>query len=408
MCQSFFSGKAFALSIQECIDTALKHHPDLKAAESTIASKQAAIKQANSDTKPQINIGSAYARAGGSGVSDNGTYNTSVQAEQLVYDFGRTRLKVKSARASKAAAQADYLTAREKIISNIRSAYYSLNHYIRQNSVAKTRHDNYAKRLDWAMSYYEAGAKAKIEVTQAKADLANSKLKLVKTESAIAQYKAELASAMGQPLLNIDAVDDMLAYKAYEITMEDAVDYAVANRPELLAQQKNVQYAQLNLDYQKKGLAASVTAGVEYGFSGSAPFDERDWTASLSLSIPLWDGGLTQGKIEGAAAELNTAAAEFDSLKNSVILEVRKAWQAVYESKEALWASLESEHLAKETLDLAEGRYKAGVGDSLEISDAVESYAAAQSETVTALYNYKHSQLELEKAMGGLFNEIHP
>jgi outer membrane protein TolC len=66
---------------------------------------------------------------------------------------------------------------------------------------------------------------------------------------------------------------------------------------------------------------------------------------------------------------------------------------------------MEAERFAKETYDLAEGRYKAGVGDSLEISDAIESYAAAQAETVLSLYNCKEAQLDLEKAMGGLDNE---
>ena len=90
------------------------------------------------------------------------------------------------------------------------------------------------------------------------------------------------------------------------------------------------------------------------------------------------------------------------SLSNSVKLEVRKAWEALREAYEALASSQEAERQQKETLGLAEGRYKAGVGSSLEISDAIESYAAAQTNTVQSLYQCKSARLALEKAMGGL------
>lgn len=406
LCQILLPGKAFALTLQECVDTALQSHPDLLAGQSKVATKQAEIKQSHADTKPQFSAGTSYTRTGSDSTDSKGAYDTSVQAELLVYDFGKTSLKIKSSQVSKEAADADYLAVREKVIANVRAVYYNLNQYVRQNRVAKTRYDNYAKRLQWAESYYEAGTKAKIEVTKAKVDLANAKLALVKTESAIAQSKAELASAMGQPLRPIDAVDDNLAYQSYDIAIEEAIDHAVTHRPELIARQKEDQYSQLNLDYQKKGWAASMKASAGYGFSGSAPFDDTGWNARLSFSLPLWDGGFTRSKIEAAEAQRNISAAELTSLRNSVVLEVRKAWQALYEAKEALAAALESETQATETLNLAEERYTAGVGNSLEISDAVESYATAQGETVSALYRYKSSQLELEKSMGGLMNEI--
>ncbi|WP_371362154.1 Outer membrane protein OprM [Sporomusa rhizae] len=399
-CQILLPGRAFALTLQECVGTALQTHPDLLAAQNKVVTKQAEIKQSHAGTKPQFSAGASYSRTGSGSAKSNKSYDTSVQIEQLVYDFGRTSLRIKSAQVSKEAADADYLAVQKKVIANVRAAYYSLNQHERQNHVAKTRYDNYAKRFRWAESYYGAGTKAKIEVTKAKVDLANAKLAVVKTESAIAQFKAELASAMGQPLRQIDAVDDNLAYQPYDITIEEAIDRAIAHRPELIARQKTDQYAQLNLDYQKKGWEPSVKASAGYGFSGSAPFDDSHWNARLSLSLPLWDGGLTRSKIEAAAAERNVSRAEFDSLRNSVMLEVRKAWQGLYEAKETWTAALAAETQAKETLNLAEERYMAGVGNSLEISDAVESYATAQTETISALYRYKSSQLELEKAMG--------
>ncbi|MDU4960137.1 MAG: TolC family protein [Sporomusaceae bacterium] len=398
-------GKSYALSLQECIDSALTLHPDLNAAAGRLDAKRAAIGQAEADRKWQFSASSSYTRSGGDQDS-GGAYSNKLKAEQLLYDFGKSGLKVKAAEVSQEAAAADYLTARDTVIADVREAYYSLNQAVRQTRVAATRYDNYRKRLEWAEAYYEAGTKARIEVTKARADLANAKLDLVKAQSEVAASEAELASAMGQPLLRLDSVDDALAYQAYEITLEQALARALDTRPELTASRKNVEYAQLNLALQKKGMAGSVSTSADYGFSGSAPFDDRGWSAGVSLAFPLGDGGLTKSKISGAAAELATAAAEQGSLENAVRLSVRKTWEALKSAREALTAALASETEAQETLDLANARYQAGVGDSLEISDAVETYATAQTATVSALYQYQQARLELEKAMGGLADEL--
>ena len=396
------SAQAAELTLEECVAAALAKHPDLAGSAAQAESAQAAISQNAADGRLQASAGASYTRSDGSFIDDNGDYGTNVTLNQSVWDGGKRDLKVKGARISAAAASSDYMEQRDTVIANVKTAYYGLNSAQRQRDVAKLRYGNYEKRLNWAKSYYEVGTKPKIEVTKAESDLASSKLTLVKAESAIAQRKAELASAMGEPLLKIGAVRDALGYESWSVAAEDAVNRAIANRAELAAQQKRVEYAKTNLDLQKRGLAPSVTASAGYNTGGSSMFDADGWNAKLSFSVPLLDGGLTKSRIEGAQADLKAAQAKMDSLSNSVMLEVRKAWQGLIEAEEALKASAEAERQAKATYDLAEGRYKAGVGDSLEISDAVDSYAAAQANTVISLYECKTARLGLERAMGGL------
>ena len=391
------------LTLEKCIITALENHPDLKAAEARIDSKRAAVGEAESSGRPQVSAGTAYTRSAGSETDgSSGRYGVSAALDQSVYDWGKRGLKVKGAELNAEAVFMDYRQTRDAVISSVKSAYYGLNRSVREYEVAKTRYENYQKRLVWAKSYYEVGTKAKIEVTKAQADLASSKLLLVRADSSAAQYRAELASAMGDPLLKIANAADAIGYEAWAISADEALKRAELNRPELAAKSKRVEYAKAALALAKKGLTPDLTASAGYNFYGAAPFDDNEWSAKLSLKIPIYDGGLTKSKTEGAEADLRTASAEFMSLSNSVKLEVRKAWEALREAYEALASSQEAERQQKETLGLAEGRYKAGVGSSLEISDAIESYAAAQTNTVQSLYQCKSARLALEKAMGGL------
>ncbi len=391
------------LTIEDCVKTALQKHPDILAAAKRIDSKKALIGEAAADGHPQLSAGAGYTRSGGSErYSDIGEYSTNITLEQSIYDWGRRKLSISGAKLEATATELDYNTKRDEIIANVKEFYYGLNKSMQENEIAVTRHANYEKRLVWARAYYSAGTKAKIEVTKAESDLASSKLTLVKTISYVSQYKASLAEAMGMPMLTINNVADELGYNDWSISLGDALSRAEQNRPEILAQEKRVESARMTLLLQKKGLSPSLTAAVGYDIYGSAPGDNSEWTGKLSASIPLSDGGLTASKVKGAAADLAEAEAEMQSLSNSVVLEIRKAWESLIESKEAIAASRAAESQAKETLDLALGRYSAGVGNSLEVSDAVDSYAEAQTNTVQSMYDCKIARLDLEKAMGGL------
>lgn len=401
-----FAGAAFSsetLTLEKCVETALNEHPDMKAAASKIDSRQAQVGQAAAVNRTQATLGAGYTRSDNSVVrDDSGSYSSNVQLSQQLLDWGRNNLQIKGAKTELDATMSDFLATRDTVIANVSTAYYGLNRSLRQLVVARDRLNNYQSRLNWAKSFYKVGTKAKIEVTRAEADMANSRLSLVQAESAVEQSRSELASAMGIPMQRIETVDDMLSYAEWSIEVDEAVGRAMDNRPELLAQKRRVDYAKTNLELQMKGKSPSVSASAGYNLYGAAPFDENGWNANVSLSVPILDGGLTKSKVEGAKADYMTAEEQYNSLANSVMLEVRKAWESLREAKQSLAASTESERYAMETLKLAQGRYKAGVGDSLEISDAVEASASARTNTIISLYNCKYAQLNLEKAMGGL------
>ena len=405
MVRILFAGAAMAetLTLESCIDTALKKNPEMVAAEAGVASKKATVGQSAADSRPQIMGGASYTRSDSTdSTGGTGRYSASVSIEQSLYDWGKRDLKIEGAKINMSAAEAEYLDARDNVIAGVKLAYYNLNRAIRQHKVAQTRYDNYHKRLSWAMSYYEAGTKPKIEVTKAEADLANSKLTLVRAVSGAQQYRAQLASAMGMPMLEIKDVADVLTYEDWGVPIGEAVEKALSNRPDLVAQRRRVEYAETLLALEKKGLSPEISASAGYSAYGNAPFDDNGWNAKLSLSFPIYDGGLTRSRVKGAEADLVSTKAQLESASNDVMLEVRKAWHALSEAQESLKASLEAERQARETYGLAEGRYEAGVGNSLEISDAVDSYASAQTNTILSLYECKAKRLDLEKAMGGL------
>lgn len=392
---------AGTLTLDDCLATAMKNNPDITAARESLNAERTTINQAAASGRPQLSADSSY-RRGGTGDDHEGSYSTGVSVNQSISDWGRRETRIKRARLSTEAAEADYEETVDLVVQRVYNAYYALNRAVRDVDIAQTRYDNYEKRLDWARSYYEVGTKAKIEVTKAESDLASSKLTLVRAQSNEELCRAELANAMGVPLMEISGVEDMLGYEDWSISLDDAVAGAMKDRPELVARRLRVESAAENVTLQMKGLSPSLSASAGYSFGNHSYFDHDQWNAGLTLSVPLTDGGLTKSMVEQARAQLRQAEAELVGLENSVTLEVRTAWEDLRQAKESLYSAQEAERAAKATLDLALGRYKAGVGDNLEISDAVDGYADASANTVLALYDCKNARINLEKAMGGL------
>ena len=400
-----FSGSARCenLTLPAAISRAIASHPDLASALADIASDQAKVSQEASSARTQFGVSGNYRRSGSSTSgydSSTGSWETGLNVSQLLYDFGKVRTAIKAARLTHDATEATAERTLETIVSDVRSAYYSLNKAERDVTVQKEQYDNYSKRLEWARSFYSVGTKAKIEVTKAESDLANAKLSLIKAQSSASLARAQLASAMGTPADEDITVVDILDYEKWDIALDSALATAAQNRPDLRAEDLQTQKTKADIKSAMLDNAPTISASGGYGSNGVSAFDSDEWNFSISLEYQFGDGGYRKARVAQAKADLESQEAKRRSLANEVILEVRTAWLELREADESIVAARESEREAKENLDLALGRYRAGVGDSLEVSDAVTDYADARSNVISCLYDHKVAKVDLQEAMG--------
>ncbi len=104
--------------------------------------------------------------------------------------------------------------------------------------------------------------------------------------------------------------------------------------------------------------------------------------------------------MDEARAALDIAAANEESLRQKIFLEVQTAYLNRHEAFERIEASRMIVRQAEETLELASGRYATGVGSSIEITDAMIKLNNAKMTYISALSDFKVAEAELEKAMG--------
>jgi outer membrane protein len=118
------------------------------------------------------------------------------------------------------------------------------------------------------------------------------------------------------------------------------------------------------------------------------------------LTVPLFSGFLTQHQVAEAKANLYSLKANEETLRQQVLLDIRQAYLNLQAAEASITTAELAASQAKENMDLANGRYAAGVGSPVEVSDAFATYVAAQANYTGALSNYRIAQAAIEKAMG--------
>ena len=120
----------------------------------------------------------------------------------------------------------------------------------------------------------------------------------------------------------------------------------------------------------------------------------------MVLTVPLFSGFLTSHQVAEAKSALYTLRANEESLRQQILLDVRQAYLNLQAAEASISTAELAAKQAKENLDLANGRYSAGVGSPIEVSDAFATYVTAQATYTGSLYSYKTAQASIEKAMG--------
>jgi outer membrane protein TolC len=127
---------------------------------------------------------------------------------------------------------------------------------------------------------------------------------------------------------------------------------------------------------------------------------DDSWSYGISLQWPLFDGGLTRGRVEEARANLRSAQAQQRNTNQTVSSEVVQAYLNVRSAEEKVIAAEAEATNAEESLRLASGRYQAGVGIYIEVTDAQTALVTAQTNRVNALYGLSLARAELARALG--------
>jgi outer membrane protein len=405
------------LTLQDCIDTALKNQPALKAAHAGIAAGKGREIQARSPYLPQITASTGYSdnrQLGGAfGDSTTKSYTSTLSANQMIYDFGKTGNAFDAARFGARSAGLDADRVSQDVVLNVKQAYFGLLQAKRLIIVAQKTLEQTESHLKQAQAFFRAGSKPRFDVTRAEVEVNSAKLSMINANNTLRIRTIALYNAMGIEPGGDVAIEDILSAST-EVPLYDEVKAAaLQNRPEMRKADADIEAARSRVKAAESGYYPTLSANGAYNWAhGSSSMgpnsmgttfhgDVQDsWNAGITLSVPLFEGGLTKGKVGEARANLLIAEAQRDTLKQSILIELSQAYADMESAKVRIDVMESSLQKARENLFIAQGRYEAGVGPYIEVTDAQVAAVNAETDHVQAFYDYQLGAARLLKAIG--------
>ena len=408
--------KGEVLTLERCVDIAVSQQPSILAARGNVDVYYARKGQAESGYYPQIDASAGYSRFKPSTVSTGTStigvsnrilsshsfdqYATGIFASQTIFDFWKTKTQVTIGKLNIDSSKEDLRNTEDLVILNVKQAYYAVLEAQRNLEVAEETVKQFQQHLEQAKAFYEVGTKPKFDVTNAEVDLGNAQLNLIRAENSLKVAKVTLNNRLGLPEPAEYEIEDNLSFVKYSIGLQEAIDRAYENRPELKSIAIQKKAAEESVKFAITGYFPVLTGNASYSWAGQRFRGGDGWSTGLTLSVPVFNGFLTKSQVSEARANLSIVAANEETLRQNVLLEVQQAFQNLTDLEAGIPVAELLVRQAQENVDIANGRYAAGVGNPIEVTDANTGLSNARTTLNQTLYNYKIARASLEKSMG--------
>lgn len=399
------------LSLEECLTLALINHPSLtksKASTKDIAAQLEALR-ANDRWKLTLTGGVNY--DGSYQAWDDRYHSESLKlsATKLLYDNGRNRLAKEIRSESLLGAQESERNTRVTVAANAKRAYYDLVLKFLNRDVEREKVNNLEEHLKSAEGLYDVGNVSFIEVTKAQADVASARVSLLKAENDILLSQEALRVAMGTDIAGpfdiLLSTELLLPQPADETSALIAA--ALNDRPDYRKLQHDIKGQELSITHTARANSPTVNGSISSSWSNrEGGSHTEDYGAGVSVTVPVIDGGEVKANVASARAQLESVNADAESLRQNITYSVRSAALSLSNATDRVKSSEVSVKYAEENLELAKGRYEVGVGDPLELSDAVSTLASSRYAYYQALYDAQTARADLDEALGHLPPEI--
>lgn len=396
-------------SLKDCVSIAIEHNPQIKAAVYDEQAYKSKIGQAWANFFPSLNAGVDISRtrnhySGKKNQYPNSTYTMgyvpNLSADMLIFDFGKTKAMADFAKRAYESKQEYTKESINSIIYDIKSAYYNILFAQAQVGVYEDTVKDYELQLSQAKAFYKLGIKAKLDVVTAEYNLGKAKLNLVEAKNVLQVAHVYLSKVMGIPEYTNYELSDELTLNNYDETFENLIKTAYEVRPELISSKKMADAAKMNLRAKRRDIAPDLGIFGSYANGRGNEYNTNSAQFGVALNYTGLNLMRVKKQVDEAKAQYNKSLAEYEDTKDTIYLNVKKSYLDLQTAKEAIIIAKLALDEAKEQYRQVTGRYKAGVGDAIELKDGENTYLNARLDFYNAMLNYNVTAASLEKEVG--------
>jgi outer membrane protein TolC len=252
------------------------------------------------------------------------------------------------------------------------------------------------------------GLVAQVDADRSEVEELAQRQRVTSLEDEVAKQKIALARMTGLPVTDAYELSDAVPFGAAPaLSVEDALKQANEQRADIQAAEAQVRAAERALAAARGERLPALAVGGNYGSIGTNPNQARvTFAAQATLSIPIWQGGKTEGDIAAASAALAQRRAELEDLRGQVEGEVRSAYLDLHAATSQVTVAQRNLQVSRETLDLTRQRFDAGVTDNVEVVQAQESLTAAELDVINSVFAHNLAKLSLARSVASAADNL--
>ena len=400
------------LTLEEAEAIALRRNPEITVGKLQALEAREFVRETRSAFYPQANLSvTAVTSNPGSRITAGYLTNPTVypraaagaSVSQLITDFGRTQNLLSSSEFTAKAADQNAVATKQQIVLAVDQAFYNTLDTKALLHVAEETVKERQLRVDQVQALTNSKLKSELDLSFVKVDLARAKLLLLDARNNYDASQSTLSAILGYP----DRQDFAAVEPAEQVRppAPDAlplIQQALQQRPEVQSLAEQVSAAAKFSKAEHDLWWPTVNA---LGVVGLAPvranqIDSWYGAVGVNINIPVFNGFMFNARAKTADLETEVKRKRLEDLQDNVARDVRNSWLDTGKAYERLSVTRQLREQADLALELAEARYKLGLGTIVEYSQAELEKTDAELQDTDAHYRYFLSQIVLEYQMG--------
>jgi outer membrane protein TolC len=341
-------------------------------------------------------------------MGDVDNYSADLTVTQPIFAGGSIIAKINAGRLFSLLTDQTVRAATQDIIYEAEHSYYDvlLNQHLYQISADAVR--SAQAHLDDVKFKRSGGVASDFDVLRAEVELSNFQAKLIQNKNAINISKTQLLKVIGISQDSDFVPSDELSYVPLKMTMEQAVEVAYRNRPDLYEHQFDIKYQKELLNIARSRYWPTINGFYDNTWAKPDPHNSlmiewgRAWQAGVMATLPVFDGFSREGEIIQQKAKFKQSQIDLINAEETALFELTKALLSIEDTEELVQSQQLNLTRAEEGSRLAKVGYREGINTQVEVIDAESALTEAKSFYYQAIYSHIIAKLDLQKAMGTL------
>jgi outer membrane protein TolC len=267
--------------------------------------------------------------------------------------------------------------------------------------------------LDQVEKRRSGGVASDFDVLRAQVELSNFQADLIRSKNAIDVARANLIKIMGVSQDSDFVLSDELVYAPIKVSMEQAVEEAFTNRPDLYRQEYQIRQQREQLQIARSRYLPNVSGFFNNTWSRPDPHSVAAndkwgdaWQAGVQGMWPIFNGFQREGQIIQEKARLRQAQIDLVDTEETALYELTQALLSMENAEEFVQSQQLNVTRAKEGLRLADVGYQQGINTQVEMIDAQAALTTASVNYYQAIYSHVTAKLALQRAMGTIASGV--